>query len=110
MGAAKAGAVAVNIIDPQHFVRDYIHVNDVAEAFAAVITNLKSQEKFLIINVGTGVARSTARLIEELKANGFEPKTNLQNGEMITNVVADTARAEELLNFRAHTEILFNQL
>lgn len=82
--------------------RDFIHVNDVVEAF---LLSAESDFNCEIFNVGTGIAHSFNDVVRLI--NGFLGKniTPIYKPNPIKNYVyhtlADTRRAEELLGFKA---------
>lgn len=55
----------VTLFGSHNYVRDYIHCDDVARAFAIAMT-LPSEEQPVVVNVGTGQAVSNAQLLEVL--------------------------------------------
>jgi len=82
-------------------VRDFIHIDDVIDAFVlAMDTDLSGQ----VINIGTGrpvTVNSLARLVLVEMQSGLEPKhTDGPKGE-IQSSVADIRKAERLFGYRA---------
>jgi len=82
--------------------RDYIYVDDVVKALAVAATaeNIDRQ----VINIGTGVGTSIMKLIETLEyVTGRQAQVvmapTVSGG--VSSLVADTTRAEKLLNFKA---------
>ena len=66
--AATADAPA-SVRGPAVFVRDYVHVDDVVAAVLAAAT-VALPQPHLVVNVGSGVATSTAHLIALLERHG----------------------------------------
>jgi nucleoside-diphosphate-sugar epimerase len=58
-----------NVRGPDVFVRDYVHVDDVVAAVLAAAT-VALPQPHLVVNVGSGVATTTAHLIELLERHG----------------------------------------
>lgn len=87
--------------------RDYIDVNDLAEAHVATINRMiegKMESKYEVFNVGTGRAVSVLELV-----NGFQDATGCtvpykiapRRAGDVPEVWADTARANEVLGWKA---------
>ena len=84
--------------------RDYVHVSDVARAFLLAADGRKSGT----YNVGTGVATSTARLLEILQdaaGTSVEPRQEpLQSGELRASTL-DASRIERDLGWRSGVDV-----
>lgn len=95
----------INVFEDGRESRDFVFIDDVVEAtFRACMTPGISGG---IINVGSGVSTTVVQVVEALfRAFGTSvPVTvtgNFRTGDIRHNV-ADTARAQELLGFRAGT-------
>lgn len=63
----------VTLIDPDIFIRDYVHMHDIAKVYESAIRNLQ-QNDCEIINVCTGIPLSTSELLKLLKAKGYNIK------------------------------------
>lgn len=80
------------VYDTAHFVRDYVHVTDVARAFAAAVMEDKSG--YALVNVGTGIGTSNAALLAAQGARGTpEP---VEPGFLSVSVADLTAQLEVL--------------
>ena len=89
-------------------VRDYIHVVDLAEAHVLAVERLEkgSVTGMEAINVGTGVGASVREMLEALRRSGIglRMRAGARRPGDPARVVADTARAKELLGWTArHT-------
>ena len=91
--------------------RDYIDVNDLAKAHVAAVdrmTSGKMEAKYEIFNVGTGCPVSVLELITRFEtANGLKLPYKIvgrRDGD-VPAVWADTARANEVLGWKADTPI-----
>ncbi len=86
--------------------RDYIYVDDVVRVLAAVATvNVLNRQ---VINIGTGVGTNileTVKIIEQVtnKRARIVMAPSVSGG--VSALVADTARAEKLLNFKARISL-----
>ncbi|MDX2485132.1 MAG: UDP-glucose 4-epimerase GalE [Pseudodonghicola sp.] len=85
-------------------VRDYIHVTDLARAHSAALDYAAAQEGTEIFNVGTGQGYSVLEMIAAFsRASGREIPYEISDrrpGDIATSL-ADPARANQLLNWRA---------
>jgi len=85
-------------------VRDYIHVNDLAEGHVAALQYLQSEERSLAVNLGTGRGTSVKEILEAVeKVTGSKvPKRVVprRSGDPPA-LVADPRRAESLLHWKA---------
>lgn len=79
---------------------DFVHVRDVAAAFAAALT---CPADAAVCNVGTGTQTSVAelaRILSELVGSGAEPRFRPRD-VLVTRRAADVRRAAEVLGWRA---------
>jgi UDP-glucose 4-epimerase len=86
--------------------RDYIYIDDVVEALvtAATVGGINRQ----IINIGTGVGTNVNQLIGVMEqVTGYEARVMVRKSTSggVSSLVADTQKAEALLNFRARTAL-----
>ncbi|MEN9620531.1 MAG: hypothetical protein RL499_724 [Actinomycetota bacterium] len=70
---------------PAVFVRDYVHVDDVVAAVLAAAT-VALPQPHLVVNVGSGVATTTAHLIELLERHGVVHAV-VEDGEPTWSVI-----------------------
>lgn len=83
---------------PEHFVRDYVHVDDVARAI--VLASMATlQPGPHVANVGTGVGTPTSELVATLSASG--PVFTTVDPGAPSWSVAEISTAAQLLGFRA---------
>lgn len=85
-------------------IRDYVHVQDLAEAHLAAVNYLENDvREFDTFNVGTGAGASVFEVLIELKkASGidFEIKVGSRRPGDPPRLVADVSRIEKVLGFR----------
>lgn len=93
----------VNVINFDGFVRDYVHVSDVADAFlrAACRTGI---EGVGAVNVGSGQPLSTRELVTRLRAAGFSAFFQQVDGA-VSRSVADVLLAENALGWRSQRTV-----
>lgn len=86
------------------FVRDYVHVMDVAEAHCSAVDHMQRHQGFLPLNIGTGQASSVLQLVKVFekvtgKAIPLRMLPAAHNDVPIS--CADVSRAEKHLGWRA---------
>jgi UDP-glucose-4-epimerase GalE len=85
-------------------IRDYIHVNDLAEAHALALDRLAAGEESFAVNLGTGRGCSILEIIRAIEQVTGKP-VRRENGPRRAGdppaLVADPSRAERLLNWKA---------
>jgi UDP-glucose 4-epimerase len=83
-------------------IRDYIHVNDLADAHLKAINYLNSKNKSAVINLGTGKGSSVFEIIAKAK-NIIKKEIPFEIAERRAGdpavLVADNKKAKELLNW-----------
>lgn len=101
--ASSTPAAPIELRAPERFVRDYVHVDDVARAFlrAAVV---ELDPALAAINIGSGEALSSARLVERLQEAGRAVHTTVLDGPP-SRSVADAGLAAHALAWRATTPV-----
>lgn len=93
----------LELVNPDRFYRDYIHIDDVIKAFAISLkANLR--DSFNVFNVASGEAISTTKLIELLKLKHLAANLEIRSGEA-SSVVANVEKAQTILNFKTNEEI-----
>jgi nucleoside-diphosphate-sugar epimerase len=92
----------VELRAPAQFVRDYVHVDDVADAMLRAA--LSEQSGDLVLNVGSGVGISSAELVARLRASGETPVIIEVDGPPSYSV-ADVSAIAELLGWRARRDV-----
>ena len=88
-------------------IRDYIHVNDLAEAHYLSLENLLNKKKSDFINLGSGVGFSVLEIIDILRNQGINIKYEIQNkrdGDP-PKLLADITKAAEVLNWAPSYDI-----
>lgn len=83
-------------------IRDYIHVEDLADAHIRALHYLESEKKSLVVNLGTGSGNSVLEVIEKSKKiTGREIRSVVKprrTGDP-SILVADNSKAKQLLNW-----------
>jgi nucleoside-diphosphate-sugar epimerase len=95
----------VELIDPEHFVRDYVNINDLMKVFRAFVETKFSG--FNIYNVASGHSYSTKEILQLLKENGFRPFYKITTDNSPTYSLADISRLQELIGFVPSTTLDF---
>ena len=88
-------------------IRDYIHVNDLAEAHYLSLENLLNEKKSDFINLGNGVGFSVMEIIDILRKQGIKIKYethNKRDGDP-PKLLADNTKAAEVLNWAPSYDI-----
>ena len=88
-------------------IRDYIHVNDLAEAHYLSLENLLNKKKSDFINLGNGVGFSVLEIIDILRNQGINIKYEIQNkrdGDP-PKLLADITKAAAVLNWAPSYDI-----
>jgi UDP-glucose-4-epimerase GalE len=85
-------------------VRDYIHVNDLAEAHALALQRLTKGEPSFAANLGTGNGQSVyeiLKVVEEVTGNSVHRVESPRRAGDPPALVADPTRAQHLLGWKA---------
>jgi len=85
-------------------IRDYIHVNDLAEAHVKAIEHLQAGNNSFAANLGTGQGHSVKEIIstvEEVTGNSVPRRVGPRRAGDPPALVADARRAETLLQWKA---------
>jgi len=84
-------------------IRDYIHVNDLADAHIKALHYLVDKKESLIVNLGTGNGYSVKEIIEKAKEITGKPvkiiNTERRAGDPAV-LVADNSKSSRLLNWK----------
>lgn len=88
----------VELREPDQFIRDYVHVNDIAEAFLRA-AEVELAPSVTAINIGSGEAMSSAQLVERLRAAGHDVHVTVATGPL-SRSVADVELAARILGWR----------
>ena len=102
--SALARGQAPTVLEDGRQHRDFVHVRDVALANALAIETAASPGSFMPVNVCSGEPHTVGELAAELAAACGGPAPDVVGGGRpadVRHVVADPARAAELLGFRA---------
>ena len=89
-------------------IRDYIHVDDVAEAHVRALAYLEHGGASTVINIGTGRGSSTLEVIERTKRISgidFATKPGHRRPGDPTEVYADNRRAREVLSWEPQRDL-----
>jgi len=85
-------------------VRDYVHVNDLAEAHVLALKQLEAGSNSAALNLGTGIGCSVQEvlaMVEEVTGKKVPRKTAPRRAGDPPALVADPARAQAALNWKA---------
>jgi UDP-glucose 4-epimerase len=85
-------------------IRDYIHVNDLAEAHALALHRLSSGEPSFAVNLGTGNGHSILEIlksVEEVTGSRVNRTEAPRRAGDPPALVADPTRAQKLLGWKA---------
>ncbi len=110
LAATQAGGAPLQVFGSDYptadgtCIRDYIHVNDLAEAHALALSSLQEGKPSLALNLGTGQGSSVLEIIQAVeKVTG--QKVNRTMGPRRAGdppaLVADPSRAQQLLHWKA---------
>ncbi len=85
-------------------IRDYVHVDDLADAHVAALDHLAAGGDSTAVNVGTGSGSSVFEVLRAIEAVAGRPVpvrvVERRPGDPVTTY-SDTSRSEELLHWRA---------
>lgn len=84
------------VSNPDNYYRDYIHAEDVANIIRESVT--MDMKGSYVVNVGSGIPRSTREVLKTLKEYGFEIKTKEIEGEPSYSW-ADTTLMNQLFEY-----------
>lgn len=93
----------VTVFCPDDFYRDYVHVDDVGEAFDRVLS-YDFSAPHTVINVGSGKATNTTDLLAQLRTHGISP-SYIPVDHPPTYTWADIGLAKDLLGYAPNTSI-----
>lgn len=85
-------------------IRDYIHVNDLADAHVRALNHLAAGKESIAVNVGTGSGYSVQQVIsmaEEITGKRVPRKMSPRRAGDPPELVANAAKAQALLNWKA---------
>jgi UDP-glucose-4-epimerase GalE len=89
-------------------IRDYIHVSDLADAHVLALKRLEAGKESAALNLGTGVGCSVQEVIavvEEVTGRKVPRKTGPRRAGDPSALVADPARAQAMLNWKARRSL-----
>jgi UDP-glucose-4-epimerase GalE len=110
LAASQAGGSALNVFGTDYptpdgtCLRDYIHVNDLAEAHALALARLGDGGESFATNLGTGTGCSVLeiiRAVEDVTGNKVKRVMGPRRPGDPPALVADPTRAEQLLRWKA---------
>lgn len=97
----------VMLLGPDNYYRDYIYVADVVEAFRNAV-EVAQEDKYLVMNIGSGRAVSNRSLVDELIKNGLSPSyTSSQSALSVS--WANIAKAKKEIGFSPSTGIIIDR-
>lgn len=83
-------------------IRDYIHVEDLADAHIKALHYLESEKNSIVVNLGTGSGNSVLEVIEKAKkitGKNISSVIKPRRAGDPPSLVADNAKAKQLLNW-----------
>lgn len=83
-------------------IRDYIHVEDLADAHIKALHYLESEKNSIVVNLGTGSGNSVLEVIEKAKKitrKNISSVIKPRRAGDPASLVADNAKAKQLLNW-----------
>jgi UDP-glucose-4-epimerase GalE len=89
-------------------IRDYVHVNDLAEAHVAALEYLNPEAKSIAVNLGTGRGTSVKEILEAVEKIAGKPVPRRYGPRRPGDppaLVADPRRAESLLHWKAERSL-----
>jgi UDP-glucose-4-epimerase GalE len=89
-------------------IRDYIHVNDLAEAHVRALEYLQTGRASVALNLGTGHGHSIRQILAEISAvtgKAIPHSIGPRRGGDPPVLISDPTRAEELLRWKAHRSL-----
>lgn len=93
-------AQPVQLFGWHNFYRDYVHVDDVAIAIQSAACTELGAPGLKVANIGSGIARSNAMLVDEMTATGLPVQYQRTGTEDLPDYSwADVGRAAELFGF-----------
>ncbi len=99
---AKESGEVFDVYNKGETLRDFIHVDDVVEAF---IKAMDSSRGWDIFNIGTGKAYTINDIIKVVGLRNYRyVETPLKN--YVTETLADTSKAERVLGFKAKIDVM----
>lgn len=110
LGAAAGTGPALQVFGTDYptpdgtCIRDYIHVNDLAEAHVQALKRIGSNEESLAVNLGSGEGYSVKEIlaaVERVTGRAVPYRTGPRRAGDPPALVADASRAKELLGWKA---------
>jgi len=110
LGAAAGTGPALQVFGTDYptpdgtCIRDYIHVNDLAEAHVQALKRIGSKEESLAVNLGSGEGYSVKEIlaaVERVTGRAVPYRTGPRRAGDPPALVADASRAKELLGWKA---------
>ena len=90
-------------------IRDYVHVQDLAEAHIAAVKYLENETReYDTFNVGTGTGASVFEVLDELKKTSgidFQVEVGKRRAGDPPRLVADVSRIEDVLGFKCEKQL-----
>jgi nucleoside-diphosphate-sugar epimerase len=100
----------VELIGWENFYRDWLHVDEVARAVVLAVLAPGRAGAHEVVNIGSGVSRNNAELVDELLRMGVAPSFFRSNSaDAVSYSWADVTRAAELVGYRPHAEFVLTR-
>ena len=99
-----ASGKEIILFNPDTYFRDYIHYTDVVKfIIKAIDVDYDSQE---VVNLGSGVVRSTTELLKIFKKEGIEPNCKLRKDGDVSISWADITKLNDIFNDKPEHRIM----
>jgi nucleoside-diphosphate-sugar epimerase len=92
------------LFDPNNYYRDYIHYSDVVEFIIKALSVPRPQKR--IINLGSGIVRSTREILRFLEDKGIEPNYEVKEDGKLSVSWANICRLRKSFNYEPRKEIV----
>ena len=95
----------IKIVNPDHYMRDYIHYTDVIEVIKRAVDQELEVGEYTV-NVGSGVIRNTSSIIHYLQTSGICPNYEVEHKAGASVSWANIIRLNKLFNYKPKTDII----
>lgn len=94
------------LVNPNNYYRDYVHCSDVIKVIKLAV-DVEMKEKEYIVNIGSGITRTTMGLVHYMNACGIYPNYEVQKRKGSSISWANITKLQELFNYKPITDIIF---
>lgn len=93
------------LVNPNNYYRDYIHCSDVIKTIKLAV-DVEMKDKEYVVNVGSGITRTSMGIVHYLNACGIYPTYEIQKRKGRSISWANISRLHDLFKFKPNTDIL----